>query len=136
MGFGKTFRKAWKNTWGKVEDAIDPVKNTLVSAGIGFAVGGPIGAGIGAIAGMGMDTMTRTQEKQAKAQIASSEKIARMQNSAAAISAAPTPSTATEKASVSAQNEATRKARAFRLSNSVRSSTLGGGFGNKKKTLG
>lgn len=136
MGLGKSFRKAWKKTVGKLEDTVSPVKNTIIGAGVGFLAGGPVGAGIGAISGMGLDSQIRQQEKQTKAQIASAEKIAEMQNSVAAVSAAPAPSTVTEKASISEQSEATRKARAFRLSNSVRSSTLGGGFGNKKKTLG
>lgn len=139
FGIGKTFKKAWKGTVGKLEDAVDPVKNTIVNAGIGFVASGfnPIGAVIGATTGYMQDRNEQQQEKAVKAQIASAEKIAAMQNNTV-VSAAPIPTQTVQQAALREQNDATRKARAFRLANSVRSGTLGGGGSNsgKKKVLG
>ena len=146
MGFGKSFKKAWKKSLGWADD--DWVKQAAVMAVAGAVTGGigagaiagglsaGAGAGIGSLAGATVGGLqgyqSQQQEKALKAQIASSEKIAQMQQ-ATVVSAAPVPTQAVQKAAISEQNEATRKARAFRLANSVRG-TLGGG--NGKKTLG
>ena len=151
MGLGKSLRKAWKKTFGKLEDVTKPympiIAGTVLGAvtgglggvavglsekALGYAIGagGVLGAGAGTTQYLGM----RSQEKALKAQIASSEKIAQMQQ-ATVVSAAPIPTQTAQTAAINEQNEATRKARAFRLSNSIRGS-LGGGFGNKRKTLG
>lgn len=149
MGFGKSFRKGWKKTFGWADN--EAVKTAAIvgaagaltgGLGAGLAAGGMSalgGAAIGAAAGgtvgglTGYQTMQ--QEKALEAQIASSEKIAQMQNNTV-ISAAPVPTQAVETAAISEQNNATKKARAFRLANSVRGGTLGGGNSNKKVTLG
>ena len=133
MGFGKSFKKAWKGTLGRLEDIVDPVKSTLIGAGVGFLTGGPVGAGIGALGGASMDMQEYQQEKALKTQIASAEKIAAMQNNVV-VSADPVPVQSAAKAELTEQNNATRRARAFRLSSSVRNATLGGGTG--RKTLG
>lgn len=149
FGIGKAIKKGWKKTFGKLEDAVKPyapiVAGTVLGAvtgGLGFAAAGlssaagaGIGAGAGALSGTNQYMGMRSQEKAVKAQIASAEKIAKMQNNAV-VSAAPIPTQTAQTAAISEENEATRKARAFRFSNSVRNSTLGGGFGNKKKTVG
>lgn len=136
MGLGKSLRKAWKKTFGKLEDVtkdalpiIAPIVGTMIAPGVGTLAGAAIGQGIGQY------RAGQQQEKALKAQIASAEKIAQMQNNAV-VSAAPVPTQNAQTAAISEENEATRKARAFRFSNSVRNSTLGGGFGNKKKTVG
>lgn len=149
MGLGKSLRKAWKKTFGWTEN--EAVKTAAIvgaagaltgGLGAGLAAGGMSalgGAAIGAAAGgtvgglTGYQTMQ--QEKALDAQIASSEKIAQMQNNTV-ISAAPVPTQAVETAAISEQNNATKKARAFRLANSVRGGTLGRGNSNKKVTLG
>lgn len=135
MGLGKSLKKAWKKTFGKLEDVtkdalpiIAPIVGTMIAPGVGTLAGAAIGQGIGQY------RAGQQQEKALKAQIASSEKIAQMQQ-ATVVSAAPIPTQTAQTAAINEQNEATRKARAFRLSNSIRGS-LGGGFGNKRKTLG
>ncbi len=162
MGLGKKLRKAWKKTFGWADD--DAVKTAAIVAAAGAVTGGlggaalgglglagttasgaAIGAGAaakagaiyGAIGGSALGGLqgyqTQEQKKALKAQIASSEKIAQMQQNTV-ISAAPIPTQTQETAAISEQNNATKKARAFRLANSVRGGTLGGGSSNNKKT--
>jgi hypothetical protein len=135
MGLGKKLRKAWKKSFGKIEDTISPIKGTVIGLPLTIATGNPLFA----LAGSGYDMakhQERQQEKALNAQIASSEKIAQMQQNTV-ISAAPIPTQTQETAAISEQNNATKKARAFRLANSVRGGTLGGGSSNNKKlTLG
>lgn len=116
MGFGKAFKKAWKKTFGWADDAL---KYT------------PAGMLIDSVKGM-----NESIENAYRAQVASSEKLAKMQQ-ATVVSAAP-PQQTTENQELTEENNATKKARAFRLANSVRSDTLGGGSSssNKKRTLG
>lgn len=159
MGLGKKLRKAWKKTFGWADD--DVTKTAVVGALTAAAAGGLGGAALGALGlageatagaaaatgaiyggiggaltGATMGYQTQQQKKALNAQIASSEKIAQMQQNTV-ISAAPIPTQATETAAISEQNNATKKARAFRLANSVRGGTLGGGSSNNKKlTLG
>lgn len=162
FGIGKAFKKGWKSTFGKVEDAVKPyapiiagaalgaltggmgfaaagigsgVFGSLGAAGSSFATGAIAGGSVGALSGGAQYVSARQQEKSIKAQIASAEKIAAMQNNTV-VSAAPIPTQTVQQAVISEQNEATRKARAFRLSSSVRNSTLGGGMGGRKKVLG
>lgn len=149
MGLGKSLRKGWKKAFGWADD--DTVKTAAIVAAAGALTGG-LGAGLtegglGAWAGAGigaaggattgglMGYQTQQQEKALDAQIASSEKIAQMQKNTV-ISAAPVPTQAVQTAAINEQNNATKKARAFRLANSVRGGTLGGGNSNKKVTLG
>ena len=149
MGFGKSFRKGWKKAFGWADD--DTTKTAAIVAAAGALTGG-LGAGLaaggmGALAGAGigaaggatagglMGYQTHMQEKALDAQIASSEKIAQMQQNTV-ISAAPVPTQSVESAAIREQNSATKKARAFRLSNSLRGGTLGGSSSNKKTTLG
>lgn len=158
MGLGKSLRKAWKKTFGKVEDEVKPYAPIIAGAalgaltgGLGFAaagIGGTVfsgmtaagssaltgalaGGGVGALSGFGQYQSMRDQEKMTKAQIASSEKIAQMQQQVV-VSADPAPVQKAQTAQLSEANEATRKARAFRFSNSVRRATLGGGLGGAK----
>lgn len=162
MGLGKSFRKAWKKTLGWADD--DWAKQAAITAVAAAATGGLAGAALGALGaaeGVSLGTaalagaktgavwggaggalmggmqgyQNHQQEKSIKAQIASAEKIAAMQNNTV-VSAAPIPTQTLQKAAISEQNDATRKARAFRLANSVRSGTLGGGNSGKRKTLG
>lgn len=148
MGLGKSLRKAWKKTFGWADN--EAVKTATI-VGVGGALTGGLaagltggmsilgGAGIGAAAGGTVGGLTGyqtiQQEKALDAQIASSEKIAQMQNNTV-ISAAPVPTQAVQTEAINEQNNATKKARAFRLANSVRGGTLGGGNSNKKITLG
>lgn len=147
MGLGKSFRKAWKKTLGWADD--DWAKQAAIMAVAGAVTGGLGAAAMGASVGWGAAAggvlggmqggsqgyAAQQQEKSIKAQIASAEKIAAMQNNTV-VSAAPIPTQTLQKAAISEQNDATRKARAFRLANSVRSGTLGGGNSGKRKTLG
>lgn len=149
FGIGKAFKKGWKKTLGWADDdwakqaAITAVAGAvtgglgagLVAGGLSWAAGAGLGALGGAIAGGTQGYQAQQQEKSVKAQVASAEKIAAMQNNTV-VSAAPIPTQTVQQAAISEQNEATRKARAFRLSNSVRNSTLGGGMGGRKKVLG
>ena len=149
MGLGKSFRKAWKKTLGWADDdwakqaAITAVAGALtggigagaVAGGLSWGAGAALGALGGAIEGGTQGYAAQQQEKAIKAQIESAEKIAAMQNNTV-VSAAPIPTQTLQKAAISEQNDATRKARAFRLANSVRSGTLGGGNSGKRKTLG
>lgn len=148
MGLGKSLRKAWKKTFGKVEDVAKPYAPIIagvalgaLTGGLGFAAvgssaltGALVGGGVGALNGFGQYQSLRDQEKMTKAQIASSEKIAQMQQQVV-VSADPAPVQKAQTAQLSEANDATRKARAFRFSNSVRRATLGGGLGGSK-TLG
>ena len=159
MGFGKSFRKGWKKAFGWADD--DTTKTAAIGAIAAAATGGLGGAALGALglagaevtagaaattgaiyggiggslAGATMGYQNQMQEKALDAQIASSEKIAQMQQNTV-ISAAPVPTQTVESAAVSEQNAATKKARAFRLANSIRGNTLGGNTNNKKLTLG
>lgn len=159
MGFGKSFRKGWKKAFGWADD--DTTKTAAIGAIAAAATGGLGGAALGALglagagvtagaaattgaiyggiggslAGATMGYQTQMQEKALDAQIASSEKIAQMQQNTV-ISAAPVPTQSVESAAIREQNSATKKARAFRLSNSLRGGTLGGSSSNKKTTLG
>lgn len=144
FGIGKAFKKGWKKTLGWVEDetkdllpAIVATAGTIIGSAIAPGMGTAIGASIGSSLGQGIGQYRagQQQEKAVKAQIASAEKIAAMQNNTV-VSAAPIPTQTVQQAVISEQNEATRKARAFRLSSSVRNSTLGGGMGGRKKVLG
>lgn len=128
FGIGKAFKKAWKGTFGKLEDAVEPYKTTLIGAGVGFLTGGLGGAAIGAGIGYSQDSAAKAQEQQMRAQIESAEKLAKMQNNVV-VSADPAPAATTQSEEIREQNEATRKAKAFRFAQSTR-----GNFGGYKKT--
>lgn len=135
------FRKSWKKAFGWIDNettktamlvgAAGALTGGLAVGGLGWLAGAAAGEGIGGL----MGHQNEMQKKAVKAQIASSEKIAQMQKNTV-ISAAPVPTQAAETAAISEQNNATKKARAFRLANSLRGGTLGGGNSNKKITLG
>lgn len=140
FGIGKAFKKAWKGTFGKLEDAVEPYKTTLIGAGVGFLTGGLggaasqfwqnglMGAAVGAGIGYSQDSAAKAQEQQMRAQIESAEKLAKMQNNVV-VSADPAPVATTQSEEIREQNEATRKAKAFRFAQSTR-----GNFGGYKKT--
>lgn len=159
MGLGKKLRKGWKKAFGWADDdltktiagglVVGALTGGLGGLGMGLiegvtgtalaeaaGAGALIGGGAGALGGAGMGYQAQQQEKALKAQIASSEKLAQMQQ-ATVISAAP-PTQTSDNAAITEANNATKKARAFRLANSVRGNTLGGGgsSSNKKRTLG
>lgn len=163
FGIGKAIKKGWKKTFGKLEDKAKPylpvvagaalgaltgglgfaasgvgssVFGSLGAAGSSFATGAIAGGAVGALHGGMQYQSIRQQEKAHAAQLASAEKIAQMQN-ATVISAAP-PTQTSDNSALAEENNATKKARAFRLANSVRGNTLGGGSSssNKKRTLG
>ena len=135
------FRKSWKKAFGWIDN--DTTKTAMIVGAAGALTGGLAVGGLGWLAGAAagegigglMGYQNETQKKAVKAQIASSEKIAQMQQNTV-ISAAPVPTQTVESAAVSEQNAATKKARAFRLANSIRGNTLGGNTNNKKLTLG
>lgn len=130
FGIGKAFKKAWKSTFGKVEDAVKPYVNTVVGATIGAIVGGPVGLAVGAGAGYSMDFQAKQQEKIAKAQIASAEKIAAMQNQPV-VEAAATPTSSMQEALFAEQNAASAKKRAFSFARTQRMGSVA-----RKNTLG
>lgn len=143
------FRKSWKKAFGWIDN--DTTKTAalvaaagaltgglgagLTAGGMGWLAGAGVGAAAGGSVGGLMGYQNEMQKKSVEAQIASSEKIAQMQQNTV-ISAAPAPTQTIESAAVSEQNAATKKARAFRLANSIRGNTLGGNTNNKKLTLG
>lgn len=145
MGLGKSFKKFTRKVFGdKLAPLLSPIPdinviaNAAIGTGVGFLTGGPIGAvvgaGLGAVKGTTDVWAQQQQEKMMNAQIASSEKIAQMQQQVV-VSADPAPVQKAQTAQLSEANDATRRARAFRFSNSVRRATLGGGLGGSK-TLG
>lgn len=159
FGIGKAIKKGWKKAFGWADDdltktiagglVVGALTGGIGGLGYGLATGATgsalagtagagaaLGAGLGGLQGGMTGYSAMQQEKALKAQIASSEKLAQMQQ-ATVISAAP-PAQTSDNAAITEANNAAKKARAFRLANSVRGNTLGGGSSssNKKRTLG
>ena len=126
-------KKGWKKAFGWADD--DITKSVFTAAAIsvltggigGLAVGASFGGGavLGAIAGgvQGVSTglQMQQQEKMLKAQIASQEKIAAMQN-APVVQSAVTPTATTQNAAIEEQNAATSKRKALSFANTTRGS--------------
>lgn len=126
MGFG--LGKFFKSTFGKVKDYL-PV---AIGAGVGALTGGASGALIGGLMGYNTAEGQKAQEEAMKAQIASAEKIAKMQNANVAVAGEAPPITTAQQMEVSEMNAATQKARRFSMSRTNR--TSGSRFG--RTTLG
>lgn len=131
FGIGKAFKKGWKKTLGKVEDAVKPYVNTIAGATIGALVGGPVGFAIGATAGYSMDSQAKHQEDMINAQLAAADKIAAAQQAAPTIQSAAIPTVSTQQAATAEMNEATSKRKAFSFANTRRMGSVA-----RRNTLG
>jgi hypothetical protein len=124
LGLGKFF----KNTFGKVKDYLP----AAIGVGVGALTGGTTGALIGGLMGYNAAEGQIAQKKAMDAQIASAEKIAKMQNANVAVAGETAPITTAESAEINEMNAATQKARRFSMSKTNRAS--GSRFG--RTTLG
>lgn len=131
FGIGRTFKKAWKGTFGKLEDAVKPYVNTIAGAAIGAVVGGPVGLAIGAASGYSMDTQAKQQEAMINAQLAAADKIAAAQQVAPTIQSAAIPTVTAQEAATAEMNESTSKRKAFSFANTRRSGSVA-----RRNTLG
>lgn len=128
FGIGKAIKKSWKKTVGKAFDAVKPVLGTVAGALLAPATGGlslAVGASFDA-----QRYQSQKQEEMIKAQIASAEKIAAMQNQPV-IQAAATPTSSLEAASIAEQNAATAKKKAFSFAKTHRMGSV-----SRRNTLG
>jgi hypothetical protein len=130
FGIGRAFKKGWKKTFGKVEDAVKPYVNTIAGATIGAIVGGPVGFAIGATAGYSMDSQAKHQEDMINAQLAAADKIAAAQN-APILQSAATPTASIQEAQTAEMNGATAKRKAFGFANTRRTGSVA-----RRNTLG
>ena len=125
MGFGKSFKKAWKKTLGWTDDSwmtdtVVPI--ALAAAGAYF--GGPVGALAVTSAYQGARG-THLQQKQNKQQLAMQREIANQQAAAAAV---PISTSVAEQKMVDAEasdlNYATERRRALSAADTIMSSRL------------
>lgn len=131
FGIGKAFKKAWKGTVGKLEDAVDPYKRAIVGAAIGGLVGGPLGAAVGGFSGYQMDVQGQQQQAMINAQLAAADKIAAAQQAAPTIQGMAAPTATAQEASVAEQNNATNKRKAFSFAKTARAGSV-----QRRNTLG
>ena len=160
FGIGKAFKKAWKGTFGKIEDAVKPAMPIIAGAalgaltgGIGFSAAG-IGSGLfsgiglgatgssalagalaggayGGLQGYGMYQQGKMQEAMINAQLAAADKIAAAQQAAPTIQGMAAPTATAQEASVAEQNNATTKRKAFSFAKTARAGSV-----QRRNTLG
>ena len=140
FGIGKAFKKGWKKAFGWADDditksiaggivvgaltgglgglAYGALASGLTAAG-SAGMGAALGAGMGGLQGWNSGYQMQQQEKIAKAQIASAEKIAAMQNQPV-VEAAATPTSSMQEALFAEQNAGTAKKRAFSFARTQR----------------
>ena len=148
FGIGKAFKKGWKKTFGKVEDAVKPYAPIIGGAVLGALTGGfgygAIAMGLGefstgaALAGAGVGAMGGNSYQQGKmqqsminAQLAAADKIAAAQQVAPTIQSAAIPTVTTQQAATAEMNEATSKRKAFSFANTRRTGSVA-----RRNTLG
>lgn len=91
------------------------------AAGASWGSGAILGGVLGGAQGVSTGLQMQQQEKMLKAQIASQEKLAAMQN-APVVQSAVTPAATTQNAAIEEQNAATSKRRALSFANTTRGS--------------
>lgn len=151
FGIGKAIKKSWKKAFSWADDDITKsiaggiVVGALtgglgglgygalasgVTAAQGAGIGAALGGGMGGLQGWNSGYQMQQQEKMIKAQIASAEKIAAMQNQPV-IQAAATPTSSLEAASIAEQNAATARKKAFSFAKTQRMGSV-----SRRNTLG
>ena len=136
MGFGKSFKKAWKKTLGWTDDSwmTDAVIPVALAIG-GAAVGGPMGA----MAAAGTYQTARgshLQQKQNKQQLAMQRDIANRQAAAAAVPVATSVAKQqTVDATTAEDNYATERRRALSMADTSSSSRLQRWASNGKRKI-
>lgn len=152
FGIGKAFKKGWKKTFGKVEDAVKPYAPIIAGAALGALTGGlgwvasgasgvlgmsagASGAVLGGVAGtaQGLSAyqQNRQQENMIAAQLTAADKIAAAQQTAPTIQSAAIPTVTTQQAATAEMNEATSKRKAFSFANTRRTGSVA-----RRNTLG
>ncbi len=145
FGIGKAFKKAWKGTFGKVEDAVKPYTPIIAGAalgaltgGLGFAAAGLtsttgaiLGGAAGTMQGLSTYQQGRQQDAMINAQLAAADKIAAAQQAAPTIQSAAIPTVTAQEAATAEMNEATSKRKAFSFANTRRMGSV-----QRRNTLG
>ena len=152
FGIGKAFKKAWKGTFGKVEDAVKPYTPIIAGAALGALTGGLgwaasgaggifglsagasgaiLGGGAGTLQGMSAYQQGQMQQSMINAQLAAADKIAAAQQTAPTIQSAAIPTVTTQQAATAEMNEATSKRKAFSFANTRRTGSVA-----RRNTLG
>lgn len=136
MGFGKSFKKAWKKTLGWTDDSwmTDAVIPVVAAIG-GAALGGPVGAM--AAAGVYQNARgSHLQQKQNEQQLAMQREIANRQAAAAAV---PVATSVAKQQAVDATtaegNYATERRRALSMADTSTSSRLQRWASNGKRKI-
>ena len=151
FGIGRAFKKAWKGTFGKLEDAVKPYTPIIAGAalgaltgGLGFAASGltigslsagasgaVLGGAAGTLQGLSTYQQGRQQEAMINAQLAAADKIAAAQQVAPTIQSAAIPTVTAQEAATAEMNESTSKRKAFSFANTRRSGSVA-----RRNTLG